>query len=125
MSSGRAPSDQPDQGATRPDPRFVLANERTFLAWNRTALALIAGGLAAARFLPLHGDPLPLVIGLALILFGGYIAWSAMRRWRSVERALRRGEQLPPSRLPGELTGGVIAFSIAALALAAILYFSR
>ena len=31
---------------TEPDPRFTLANERTFLAWIRTALALIAGGVA-------------------------------------------------------------------------------
>ena len=28
-----------------PDPRFTLANERTFLAWIRTALGLLAGGI--------------------------------------------------------------------------------
>jgi hypothetical protein len=31
-----------------PDYRFTFANERTFLAWIRTALALIAGGVAVA-----------------------------------------------------------------------------
>ena len=36
---------------TEPDVRFSLANERTFLAWTRTALALIAGALAF-RWLP-------------------------------------------------------------------------
>jgi putative membrane protein len=34
-----------------PDYRFSLANERTFLAWIRTALALVAGGVAAAKAL--------------------------------------------------------------------------
>ena len=40
-----------EQTGQDPDPRFTFANERTFLAWNRTALALIAAGLAAAQFL--------------------------------------------------------------------------
>ena len=35
-----------------PDARFSYANERTFLAWNRTALALIGVGLAVANLLP-------------------------------------------------------------------------
>ena len=35
-----------------PDARFSYANERTFLAWNRTALALIATGVAATQLLP-------------------------------------------------------------------------
>ena len=55
-----------------PDYRFSLANERTFLAWLRTGLALVGGGLAAAQFLP----PLPMshlreVIAVALLLLGG------------------------------------------------------
>ena len=57
---------------SQPDYRFSLANERTFLAWLRTGLALIAGGLAAAQFLP----PLPVphlreAIAVALLLLGG------------------------------------------------------
>ena len=39
-----------------PDPRFTFANERTFLAWNRTALAFVAAGLAAAEFLDFKYD---------------------------------------------------------------------
>jgi putative membrane protein len=35
----------------RPEPQFQLANERTYLAWLRTALALVASGVAAARLL--------------------------------------------------------------------------
>lgn len=78
-----------------------------------------------ARFLPLHSGVLPLVVGLALILFGGYTAWASMRRWRSVERALRQGGELPRSRLPGELTGGVIMFTVVAVVLAAALFAAR
>ncbi|SCL20003.1 putative membrane protein [Micromonospora inyonensis] len=89
---------------TRPDYRFSLANERTFLAWLRTGLALIAGGLAAAQFLP----PLPLahlreVIAIALLLLGGAVAVRAVDHWARTERAIRLGEDLPASRFPAVL----------------------
>lgn len=48
-----------------------------------------------------------------------------MRRWRSVEQTLREGGELPPTRLPGELTGGVIVFAVAAVVLAAVLFAAR
>ncbi|WDZ87314.1 DUF202 domain-containing protein [Micromonospora cathayae] len=89
---------------TRPDYRFSLANERTFLAWLRTGLALIAGGLAAAQFLP----PLPLdhlreVIAIVLLLLGGTVAVRAVDHWARTERAIRLGEDLPASRFPAVL----------------------
>jgi putative membrane protein len=89
---------------TRPDYRFSLANERTFLAWLRTGLALIAGGLAAAQFLP----PLPLshlreVIAIALLLLGATVAVRAVDHWARTERAIRLGEDLPASRFPAVL----------------------
>ncbi|MEU1021518.1 DUF202 domain-containing protein, partial [Streptomyces sp. NPDC005904] len=46
-----APERVREEGDT-PDYRFSLANERTFLAWLRTALALIGGGFAVDQFLP-------------------------------------------------------------------------
>jgi inner membrane protein YidH len=87
-----------------PDYRFSLANERTFLAWIRTGLALIAGGLAAAQFLPRL--PLPLLregIAIGLLVLGGMVSVLAVDRWNRTERAMRLGEDLPASRLPAVL----------------------
>ncbi len=89
---------------TTPDYRFSLANERTFLAWIRTGLALVAGGLATAQFLP----PLPIahlreVISIALLLLGGMVAVRAVDRWDRTERAMRLGRDLPASRFPALL----------------------
>ncbi|WP_229399479.1 YidH family protein [Micromonospora okii] len=87
-----------------PDYRFSLANERTFLAWLRTGLALVGGGLAVAQFLP----PLPLrhlreAIAVALLLLGGVVAVRAVDHWARTERAIRLGEELPASRFPAVL----------------------
>ncbi|MFJ6195550.1 YidH family protein [Micromonospora sp. NPDC092111] len=97
------PSAPRSVGAT-PDYRFSLANERTFLAWLRTGLALIAGGLATAQFLP----PLPLrhlreVIAVALLLLGATVAVRAVDHWARTERAIRLGDELPASRFPAVL----------------------
>ncbi len=89
---------------TTPDYRFSLANERTFLAWIRTALALVGGGIAVDQFLP-DLDPayLRTAIAVALIVLGGFAAGRAVIRWVQSERAIRLGEDLPPSRFPGVL----------------------
>jgi putative membrane protein len=105
------------QVGTRPDYRFSLANERTFLAWLRTGLALIAGGLAIAQFLP----PLPMThlreaISVALLVLGGAVALHAVDRWIRTERAIRLGAELPPSRFPALLA---VTVAIGALLLLA------
>jgi putative membrane protein len=84
-----------------PDYRFSLANERTFLAWLRTGLALVGGGLAVAQFLP--GGLLPIVLGVILLAIGGLVAIRAVDHWARAERAMRLGEPLPPSRFPAFL----------------------
>ncbi|MEV0427194.1 DUF202 domain-containing protein [Micromonospora sp. NPDC050495] len=89
---------------TTPDYRFSLANERTFLAWLRTGLALIAGGLAAAQFLPqLALEHLREVIAVTLLLLGAAVAIRAVDHWARTERAIRLGEELPASRFPAIL----------------------
>ncbi|KUL40642.1 YidH family protein [Actinoplanes awajinensis] len=100
---------------TTPDYRFSLANERTFLAWIRTGLALIAGGLACAQFLP----PLPIaklreVIAVSLLVLGGLVALRAVDHWARAERAMRLGVDLPRSRFPALLA---IVVALGALVL--------
>ncbi|MFY1598614.1 YidH family protein [Micromonospora sp. WMMD737] len=97
-----------------PDYRFSLANERTFLAWLRTGLALVAGGLAAAQFLP--QAHLREVVAVALLLLGGTVAVRAVDHWARTERAIRLGEELPASRFPAVLA---LAVGVGALLLVA------
>ena len=78
-----------------PDPRFTLANERTYLAWNRTALALIGGGLAAGQLLDFDSRATRLLVALPPILLGLALALMSYRRWEANERALRLDEPLP------------------------------
>jgi putative membrane protein len=106
---------------TDPDVRFSYANERTFLAWNRTALALIAAGLAVTTLLPqLRLDYGRRVIGVPLIALGAVLAWTSYRRWDDNERAMRLGEPLPPSNLPRILATGI---ALAALLAAVVALF--
>jgi putative membrane protein len=100
-----------------PDYRFSLANERTFLAWIRTGLAFVAGGLACAQFLP----PLPVtylreIIAVALLLLGAVVAVRAVRHWVGTERAMRLHENLPTSRFPLVLAAVVAVGSLALVA---------
>ena len=78
-----------------PDPRFTLANERTYLAWNRTALALIGGGLAAGQLLDFGSRATRLIVALPPIALGLALALLSYRRWEDNERALRLDEPLP------------------------------
>jgi putative membrane protein len=104
-----------------PDVRFSYANERTFLAWNRTALALIAAGLAVTTLLPkLDVDYGRRIIGVPLIALGAFVAWTSYRRWEDNERAMRLSQPLPPSNLPRVLAVGI---AIAALLAAVIALF--
>lgn len=94
---------------TEPDPRFTLANERTFLAWIRTALALIAAGIALeALALPIE-PVLRLAVAVILLVLGGVVPVLAWLTWAAVERALRRGDPLPGSKVALPVVVGVSA----------------
>ena len=116
-----ADPESPDGDGTEPDPRFTFANERTFLAWSRTALALVVAGLAVVQLLPpFPGVPWGRhVLGVPLIVFGAVVAVAAYGEWTRSQRALRRGEPLPRSVMPRLLTA-VIAV-IAAIAAVVVL----
>ena len=108
----------PGQSEQEPDYRFSLANERTYLAWIRTALALVGAGVAVIRFLP----PLPVpgareVLGAGLVLVGTLMAASSHRRWRRIEHALRTATPLPRSLMPPILTATVAVVSFLTLVL--------
>jgi putative membrane protein len=97
---------EPGGGGAEPDARFTFANERTFLAWSRTALALVIAGLGIIQLLP----PFPRVpwgrhlIGVPLIVLGAVVATAGYVEWTRNQRALRMGEPVPRSILPTVLT---------------------
>src|SRR6187200_2619513 len=88
-----------DDGS-EPDYRFTLANERTYLAWVRTALGLLAAGVAVRQLVEPFGIKggrttlaLLAIAASVVLIVGAYL------RWINVQRAVRRGEPLPPARL--------------------------
>ena len=105
-----------DNSGTEPDARFTFANERTFLAWSRTALALVIAGLGIVQLLP----PFPRVpagrhlLGLPLIALGAVLATTAYVEWVRSQRALRRGDPLPHSVLPWILAATITGIAIIA-----------
>ena len=119
MTSAEPPGSADD--GTEPDPRFTFANERTFLAWSRTALALVVAGLGVVQLLP----PFPGVpwgrhmLGVPLIVFGAVVAVVAYSEWVKSQRALRHGQPLPPSVMPRLLA--VVITVIAAIAAVVVL----
>ncbi|GGO71409.1 YidH family protein [Nocardioides deserti] len=104
-----------------PDPRYTLANERTFLAWVRTALAVMAGGVALHSLEVPEQDGLRIVLVVVLVLLGGGTTVLAYRRWALVERAMRTGRPLPRFGLGAVMTGAVL---VAAVLLAVTLSIS-
>jgi putative membrane protein len=124
MTSARDQRDPVPDGPpaeAEPDPRFTLANERTFLAWSRTALALVAAGLGIVQLLPpFRGVPLGRhVLGVPLIVLGAIIAVAAYWEMTRNQAAMRRGEPLPRSVVPRLLA--VTIAGVAALAAAVVL----
>lgn len=96
-----------------PDYRFTLANERTFLAWIRTSLALIAGGLAVVELVPEFGLAGGReLLGGVLIALGTVLAVGSMSRWANAEEAIRQGHPIPNTKLPFVLAIGVIGVSV-------------
>jgi putative membrane protein len=97
---------------TEPDPRFSLANERTFLAWIRTALALIAGGVAIDAV----ALPLPVWVRVAtsivLLLLGLIVPVASWLHWAATERALRLGRPLPGSMVTLPLAVGLLLVAL-------------
>lgn len=91
-------SDQPTP-PNRPDERFTLASERTFLAWMRTSLGLLAGGIAIVHLVPDFSTGwVRTTLGLLLILMAASAAMVGLRRWLQVRRALENGAPMPEAK---------------------------
>ena len=101
-------------GGTEPDPRFTLANERTFLAWIRTALALLAGGIAIEAFTSdLFLEPVRKSLAVLLLLLGMLLSAGAAVRWIRVERSMRNKTPLPlPLIVPLLAGAGALAAAV-------------
>lgn len=118
MGDRRFPASVFGQG-TEPDARFTLANERTFLAWIGTSLALISVGVAMESLaLDLHPG-FRLAASLVLMLAGLVSPVQAWFGWMAVERSLRLGRPLPASFLAPPLAVAVAVAGV--LVTAAVL----
>lgn len=101
-----------------PDYRFTFANERTFLSWMRTSLALVAAGVAVIQLLPEVGEEVEsYVIGVPLIGLGIVLPILSYRRWHDNERAMRLGAPLPRTRLLQVVSWWITATSVLAAAI--------
>lgn len=116
------PEDAPDH----PDYRFTLANERTVLAWLRTALALVAGGVAVATYAPDLGIRWgAAAVALGLVLVGLGTALAGYRRWQANEAAIRAARPLPGNRLVPAVAAALAAVVVLIGALVGVEVLSR
>ena len=104
-----------------PDYRFTLANERTFLAWQRTALGLLAAAVAVVQLVPelsIAGarHVLGIILGLLAILTAGM----GILRWQQVDRAMRRDLPLPRHPTPIYLGIGLALVGLLTLGLVVV-----
>jgi putative membrane protein len=93
---------------SEPDPRFSLANERTFLAWIRTSLALLAAGVALEALQVPVSPGFRLAAAVVFIALGVFAAVHAWLSWLRTERALRENRALPSAGVSLVLVAGVV-----------------
>jgi inner membrane protein YidH len=114
--AGERGTDSAEQ--SEPDYRFTFANERTFLAWQRTALGLLAAAVALVQLVPelaVPGARRLLAMGLAVLAI--LTSGMGLLRWQQADRAMRRGDPLPRHPSPIYLAVGLGLVGIIALGL--------
>jgi putative membrane protein len=115
-------SEPPDSvPEVEPDYRFTLANERTFLAWERTALGLLAAAVAVVQLVPeLSIAGARHVLGIALAVLAILTAGMGILRWEQVDRAMRRDLPLPRHPTPIYLGIGLVVVGLVTVGLVVI-----
>ena len=104
-----------------PDYRFSLANERTFLAWIRTALGFLAAGVGLDQLAPDFATPvIRELLALLLCLFAGGLAIYGYLRGLRQEKAMRLKEDFPDTR--SQLIISLILTIVAIVVMALVLY---
>ena len=116
MSSDRWPARVYAEGED-PDYRFSLANERTFLAWLRTTLALIAAGVAVGVLDLGVGDTFARALSAMLLTLGAICPVLAFLRWALAERAMRHNAPLPSLGVSAAVITGIVLVAAAVLAV--------
>ena len=114
----RWPRRRLDDVGEAPDARFSFANERTYLAWNRTALGCVVAGLAVLNVLSPEGDDVGTeIVGVTLMVLGLALAAVSYVNWYAAEKALRLRRPVPhsPMLLVLAVVTGVVAI-VAAIA---------
>ena len=106
------------QSGQEPDYRFTLANERTFLAWVRTALSVLAGAVLLVQYATrLEPRALLIAIALGLALLAAVLSSMAYARWKANEMAMRHNKPLPASLVVPVLAAATITASVALMFL--------
>lgn len=95
-----------------PDYRFSFANERTFLAWIRTSLAMLAAAVAVDVVDLDVSDDLQRALAGVLVVLGVIAAVIAWVRWAGAERAIRRGQPLPGFAIAAVVAIGLVLAGI-------------
>ncbi|MGJ0118422.1 YidH family protein [Williamsia sp. MIQD14] len=114
MTEPETPREHRPAGAV--DARFTLAAERTVLAWIRTALGLIAAGMAVLHVLPdFSSSGVRDVVGIGLIALGAGAAVAGGVRWRRTTVALRDGAPMPGPGHVWVVIVGVVVLSLIAV----------
>ncbi|HEX2892990.1 MAG TPA: DUF202 domain-containing protein [Marmoricola sp.] len=101
-----------------PDIRFSLANERTLLAYQRTAIGLIAAAVAVVHFL--DNKAISVLLAAILLASGGVAAVGGYERYRAADRAIREGSALPSGHAPIAITFGLTLCLLVAAAYVVI-----
>ncbi len=97
---------------SEPDIRFTLANERTFLAWVRTAIALVAAGVALFHLV--EESAVTTILALLLLAAGGMAAFAGYSHFRRADHAIRSGDPMPTRGVLVVVMTGAVLLAAAA-----------